>query len=268
MKKVIFWGISLFIIFFVFPVRIEASSQQAYKDYLYQFDQYRTILNDFKIARSEYLKFNTLVAQTTALEKTKKMLESRDKLLRSYLLFLNEKLNESTGMTPSSKSLYQSLIQNEVTFLQQHTSLIGSIGSIPDADNVSKQLGSHYNILQSNIRQTIIALSVGDLARADTQYAQILVQISLLMQTYRTSYSPQQQSTIDRWLIQIQNKRSLYQQKIDTIMSENSLLKTSSLDELDALFVKMQKELDEAKQYLSEGSSYLGELMQAIRYRN
>jgi ABC-type transport system involved in cytochrome bd biosynthesis fused ATPase/permease subunit len=77
------------------PTTVWASSTSAYQEYLQEFDKYRTVLNDFKVARSEYLKFKTLTSQQSALEKTKQMLADRSQLLRSYLQFLNEKLNES-----------------------------------------------------------------------------------------------------------------------------------------------------------------------------
>ncbi len=140
------------------PNQIFASSQTAYKDYLYQFDQYRTKQNNFKVARTEYLKYKTLLSETTALDTAKTMLAQQDQLLRSYLLFLNEKLNENTGLSSSEKNLYQTLIRNEVTFLETHTALIPSIGSLADAVSVAKQLESHYLVLSAYIRQTIIAL--------------------------------------------------------------------------------------------------------------
>src|SRR3990167_2153444 len=140
---------------FLLSSHISASSQQAHTDYLYQYDVYRQSYNDFKVAKNEYEKFKSLVSQTDALEQTKKMLAQRDVLLRSYLLLLNEKLNENKGLDGSDKTLYQTLIQNEVKFLESHANLIPAIGSIDDTVDVSKQLESHYNILQTSIRQTI-----------------------------------------------------------------------------------------------------------------
>ena len=75
--------------FFLFPVtKVNASSTQAYQDYLYQFDQYRSAYNNFSTAKSEYLKYKTLLSETTALDTTETMMTKRTQLLTSYLKFL------------------------------------------------------------------------------------------------------------------------------------------------------------------------------------
>src|SRR3972149_4862635 len=87
------------IVFLILLVpHVFASSQQAYQDYLFQFDIYRQKYSEFTVSKNEYLKSKTLTSQTTALEKTIAMLSFRDLLLRAYLLLLNEKLNEDRGL--------------------------------------------------------------------------------------------------------------------------------------------------------------------------
>lgn len=248
--------------------RVFAASATAYKDYLFQFDGYRTKLNNFKVARTEYLKYKTLLSETTALDTVKSMLAQRDQLLRSYLLFLNEKLNENTGLSSSDRQLYQTLIQNEVTFLETHTQLIPSIGSLTDAMNISKQLESHYLVLEISIRQTIIALGLGDLMKLNTQFTASFTSLRNLAQTNAGSITPEKQSTIERWLLQISNKQQLFQQKTEQITIANSQIKGNSEQEMDMLFVRVQKNLAEAKQYLIEGTSYMQELINLLRYQN
>jgi len=254
---------------FILPKgQVFASSQTAYKDYLYQFDQYRTKQNNFKVARTEYLKYKTLLSETTALDTTKSMLTQQDQLLRSYLLFLNEKLNENTGLSPTDKNLYQTLIRNEVTFLETHTALIPSIGSLADAVSVAKQLESHYLILSASIRQTIIALGQGDLLKLNSEFTLTQTTLKSLAKTPNANFTPEKQSTVDRWLLQISNKQSLFQQKMDQITTANSQIKGANQQEMDAVFAGVQKNLGEAKQYLQEGNAYMKELMNLIRYQN
>ncbi|MBI5449556.1 hypothetical protein HY948_04560 [Candidatus Gottesmanbacteria bacterium] len=262
----------IFIAFLALPLLLalpaHATSQQAYQDYLYQFDLYRQTNTDFQVAKNEYLKFKSLTSQATALIKTKTMLAQRNELLRAYLFLLNEKLNEDRGLAGTEKQLYQTLIANEVTFLDAHKDRMSSIGSIDDTVTVSRELESHYMILYASMRQTVIGIMMGDLAvltqRFDTAHsaAQSLVNIS------RGTFTPQKQATLDRWLLQIANKRSLYQQKIETIRSTNNQLKGNYQEEIDRNFQTMQKDAAEAKQYLSEGTSNLMELMNAVRYQD
>lgn len=252
---------------FSFPGLVFASSETAYKDYLYQFDQYRTKQNNFKIARTEYLKYKTLLAETTALDTVKAMLSQRDQLLRSYLLLLNEKLNENTGLSSTDKQLYQTQIQNEVRFLETHAHLVPSIGALADATNVSKQLESHYLVLEISIRQTIIALGQGDLLKLNKQYADLFNSLRELAKANAPKSTPQKQGTIDRWLLQINNKQSLFQQKMEQITVANGQIRGNSEQEMDELFVGVQKNLGEAKQYLIEGTSYMQELITLMKYQ-
>ena len=225
---------TIILFLFLIPSAVWASSQSAYQEYLIEFDKYRAVLNEFKVARSEYLKFKTLTSQQTALDKTKQMLSQRSQLLRAYLQFLNEKLNESASMDASTKSLYQTLIANEVKFLNNHTGLMSSIGSLSDAESVSQQLSSHYTGLESSIYQTIVGLKMAELTAIDAQYADAFTKSYALIQDSKSSYTPEKQSILERWLLQIQNKRDLYKQKTDEITKENTV----------TIFLKMLKNLN------------------------
>lgn len=254
-------------IFLSLPLaKVRATSEQAYQDYIYQFDLYRQTYTDFSVAKNEYQKFKSLESQTNALTKTRLMLTQRDQLLRAYLLLLNEKLNENTGMGASEKLLYQTLIKNEVTFLENHVKLIPSVGSLEDATTVSKQLESHYMVLQKSMRQTIIGISLGNLAAIRKQFDEVTNLSQALVNFSRGSFTPEKQTTIDRWLLQITNKKSLYQQKIDSITSENSSWESSSIDEMNRKFVSLQQKTSSAWQELLEGSGFLTELVNTLRY--
>lgn len=262
---------SLFIILVLFILLVpfaQADSERAYQDYLYQFDLYRQKNSEFTVAKNEYEKFKSLTSQTTALEKTTAMLSQRDLLIRAYLLLLNEKLNEDRGLNLTDKSTYQMLIGNEVTFLDGHSKLVTSIGSLEDANNVSRDLESHNAVLQASIRQTITGISLGTLAVLSRQFDTVFADAKAIISNNRGMFVPQKQATIDRWILQIQNVRSLYQQKIDTITRQNSQLKGTSIDSQDDLFRTMKNDLGQARQYLSEGSSFIGELLASLRFQN
>lgn len=262
------------LVLFTFPLfaqcvagSVLATSQQAYQDYLYQFGVYRQRYTDFKVAKNEYEKFHSLASQTTALEKTKILLAQRDQLLRSYLLVLNEKLNEDRGLSPTEKQLYQTLIRNEITFLEKHAALIPSIGSIEDAQEVSDELTSHSKVLQTSIRQILVGVSLGQLATLHQQYDVVLGHAQTLVATYGTVFPNQKQADLNRWLLYITNKRQLYQQKIDAISQASSQLSPNDANDLDRRFTEFIQGAAEARQYLAEGASYMNELVTALKYR-
>lgn len=249
----------LVLFFFVLPqTSVRADSLKAYQDYLFQSDQYRRALSEFTIAKNEYEKFKSLTSETDALEKTKLMLSSRDRFLRSYLLLLIEKLIENPGVGSSTRALYISLLGNEVAFLEGHSALVPSIASLSDAQTVSQKLESHYNVLQVSMYQTITALTLGNLNSLALSYDAVVSQAQKL--------ALGKGATTNRWLLQIQNKRSLYQQKVDTITRKNNSLPGSDQNELSRQSIEIGEEAAGAKQYLVEGTSYLKELVTALKY--
>lgn len=268
MKRFFSFLLVLFVPLVLLVPSAKASSERSYRDYLYQFDLYRQKYSDFTIAKNEYEKFGSLTSQTTALTNTSAMLAQRDQLLRAYLLLLNEKLNEDRGLPDTQKATYWALTGSEISFLDQHSTLVQSIGSLEDANDVSGDLESHYAVLGASIRQTVIGISLGQLAVLTRQYDTALADARALLTVNRGTFSPQKQATIDRWILQITNTRSLYQQKIDSINTKNAQLKASSIESLDDLFGDLKRELGQAKQYLMEGNRFIGELIEALRYQN
>lgn len=253
---------------FFLAARVFASSSQAYQDYLYQFDQYRQKSTDFSVAKNEYEKFGTLTSQTTAFQKTVDVLSQRDNLLRAYLLLLNEKLNESPGAASTDRNLYLSLVRNEVTFLESHRKLVDAIGSLDDAKTASGNLESHYNALSASIRQTIAGIALDGLLRLASQFDQSLSDSKVLIVTNHGLFTPEKQSTLDRWVLQITNTRSLAQQKIDDAKGKSLLLSSLNPDQQNDLFSDIKKNLAQGKQYLLDGSSNLRELVEAMRYQD
>ena len=193
---------------------ILASSESAYKDYLFQYDQYRLKLNNFHVARTEYLTYKTLLAETTALDTARAMMVQRDDLLRSYILLLNEKINENNGMSDTDRKLYQTIIKNESSYIQTHKTHMTSVGSLSDAEKISIDLQTHYPILNTSVHQILIALSLADLSRMNKQFVSLQEIFRSSIQSNRSYLTPEKQTISDRWMIQISNKQNLYQQKV------------------------------------------------------
>ncbi len=247
----------------LFAPHIKASSKQAYQDYLYQYDVYRQTYADFDVAKTEYQKFKSLGSQTDALAKTKAMLIQRDSLLRAYLLVLVEKLNEDRGLSPTERNDYQTILTNEVRFLDKHARLVPEINSLGDADTISRQLGDRYNILATTLRRTIIAISLGQLTFLSGEYDATVLKAKTAVSENRSIWDAGKRSTLDRWLLQISNKRILTQQKIDAIRKVNASL-SGDLSELDRSFTELTLDISEAKQYLFEGTGFLKELLRNL----
>lgn len=245
-----------------------ATSERAYQDYLYQFDVYRQRYSEFQIAKNEYLKFKTLTSQAAAVEKTRLMLAQRAQFLRAYLLLLKEKINETPTMAGPERQTYLTLIDNEVSFLDNHSLLVPSVSSVEDATRVSGDLENHYIILHRAIRQTIIGISLAQLTGMSQDYDIALTNSRNLLSANPGSFTLEKQATIDRWVLQITNKRTLFQKKYDLIVSTNNSLNSNDINELNQKFAEMLKFVSEARQELLDGSSYMKELINTLRYQD
>lgn len=230
------------------------------------FGQYRSMFNDFRVALNQYHQFNSLESQQDALDKAKRAIAQRDTVVRTYLLFLNEKITENPGMISTERQLYRDIITNEIAFLDQHSTIVQSISSIEDAEKSSEEFVKQYNSLQSAMRQTIVALELGYLNYFAQQFEAAAVQGQFLIGINRASATPAKQAAFDRWLLEISNKRTLYQQKANTIRAASFKL-TGDQQEQSQKFNQIQSELLQARQYIIEGVGYLGELAKALKYQ-
>ncbi len=249
------------------PIRsIYAASQTAYQDYVFQFDQYRQLFNNFRIALGQYQQFNSLESQQDALDKAKLAIGQRDVVGRTYLLYLNEKLTENPGLLTSETALNRTLITNEIGYLDGHSTLVQSISSMDDVEKSSQDFTKHYPLMIAGIRQTIIAIQLGYLNYFATQFDQAAKEAQTLIGISRAQVTPAKQAALDRWLLEISNKRNLYQQKSTAIHTAAFKLSGDDMEQTRK-FATIQSDLATARQYIVEGTSFLNELGNALKYQ-
>lgn len=260
--------IHIFVFILIVPTHvIYASSQQAYRDYIYQYDQYRQTVNEYKSARSRYLKYKTLVSQTDALDKTKHMLSQRDELLLAYISLLSEKISENRGLPASEKEVHLLSLIGSTHFLETNKRKIPMLGDLDDATTVSADFEAQYSSMDILFRTILVKLGIGTLDSISEQYHTTYQTLQSFQESNRQFLSPEKQSIFERWLIQINNKQNLYKQKIDEIHKTTETRNGKTTEYLSG-FNDIYKSLAIANTYLSEGISYMQELMTAVKYDN
>lgn len=250
--------------FFFVPV-VTASSQQAYQDYQYQFDLYRSRLSDYQIAIDQYNQFKSLAAQQDALDKVKLFIAQRDMVGKTYFLFLNEKLNENPGLTSADKAVYRAILTNQIAFLDQNAVQSPSIASLDDAKQISGKFETNYETMQSAYRQIISSIQLGYLNYFAARFESSAVHAQALINASRKNITPEKQTVLDRWLLALSNKRSLYQQKANAIRTLVAKI-TGDVQQQDRLFNQVQNNIYAARQDIVEAVSYLKEIEIALTY--
>lgn len=148
---------------------------------MYQYDQYRQIVNEYKSARSRYLKYKTLASQTDALDKTKQMLSQRDELLLAYISLLKEKISENRGLPAAEKEVSLSSLIGSTQFLETNKRKIPMLSNLDDATTLSADFEAQYSSKVSFVLILIIGLCVGGgiiAMKSFTKHASILSRIT------------------------------------------------------------------------------------------
>lgn len=244
---------------------VEASSSTAYQDYLFQFDKYRTTFAVYQVALGEFKKYTSLASEQDALDKAKILIAQRNLVARTYLLFLTNALSENPSMPTTDLNLYQSIITNEIAFLDKESTQAPSLSSLTDVEKTSQEFIKHYPILQSGFRQVIIATQLGYLRYFAKKFDSLAAEAQMIITANRSILSDTKRSTLDRWILALSNKRSLYQQKVDGVRT-GALQLTGDVADQDRKFTILLQNLSEAKQYLLEGSSFFTEIETALMY--
>ncbi len=263
MRKLLSAVLLLLVMLLVSKVPVYASSAQAYQDFQYQFDLYRTSLSNYVTARNQYKQFNTLESSQDTLDKVKVYIAQRNQVAKAYFLFLNEKISEDPGLISTDLNLYRGLITNQVGFLDQNTA--APIGSLDDATKTSTAFIKNYLPMQMGYRQIIVGLELGYLSFFATKFDAAAATAQNLITASHGYASPEKQATLDRWLIALSNKHSLYQEQDKAIRKAMTSIK-GDIQEQDRQLASVQKLIVSARQNLVEGTSYLGEVETALQY--
>ena len=245
---------------------INASSNQAYQDYLFQYDTYRTINAEFQTARNEYETFQSLSSETAALHTVKTMMNQRAILLRTYIFLLKEKLYENQGLSKNEISSYVATLDSELNFLDSQKNEALSVNSIQGAIDVSKKLENHNIQFQITIDRTRIGLALGNLSVLSRTQDNAVSYAQKFLTDHKYAYPKESYDKISRWTEKIVQSRESFIQSYDVLRQKNNSLNPTDIQTLTDLHNSLLKDIESARSLLIQFSSYLVELKNALKY--
>lgn len=246
-------------------MNVSASSEQAYRDYQFQYDMYRQRINDYRIALTQYQQYGSLASQQDAIDKVKLLLAQRAHAAKTYFLFLNEKLNENPGLLTTDVSYHRTTIANQIRYMEEYAVLAPSVASLEDATRISEPFVKNYEAMQASYRQIVATLELGYLNYFAKRFDSIALHAQSLVAASRGDSTPQKQAILDRWLLSLTNKHTLFEQKAAAIRAGIPKI-TGDIQQQDRLFLELQTTIGAARQDLVEASSYLKEIETALTY--
>ena len=258
MMKRIFSGLFLLTTFYLLlSTYSRADFDRSYQDYLSQYNQYRRALSNYQTARNRYLTYQTLTSLSEALDNTKVFLETRDQTMILYLKLLLEKNPDEN---------YRKLLNEDLTFYQNHLNTISSVGNLPDVVSVSDKAKEHFSQTETLSRQTIINIVLNKLKNINA--SQNKIELGFEEKINFLKNQGKNVTTLERWTLSFKGKQQLVNQKIEEIQVLSDKLQPKSSDQLSKDFSKVQTVIYDANQYLKEGTSFLVEINQELKYGN
>lgn len=253
------------LIFFAFtsPVRADLKS-----DYAASLSDYNSSLTEYKIAKSTYETYRTLSSLTKVLEKSKTFLEKRDALVIKHFELLQAKIDEMEFNGTQNKDALKEIIVGEITFFDNHRTLIPAISTVKDVNTVAKKAEDEITLANVKSKQILGNILVAKVNALRTPYNELFQQIQDEVTSLKTR-GIRPQSSIDkleRWLVEVNNKR--------TLAENNALQNINDLDKLNARSGQdVEKKFDEIRiniiqgyLYLKEGTNFMEEILNEIKY--
>lgn len=227
-----------------------ADYQTAKNDYTYQYSLYREKIDSYQVAKSTYQTYRTLTAQNDAIVALRVAVQSRDRVISTYYNLLQEKLNETPGISPEYRSTFSSIKESEKSWLATHQKKIDAAATLEDLNAAAAEFETHYPQFDRETKQTIGTILLTKEANLKKETDQNIDALNAQLILMRQS--GEKTDLWDRGLITVKNKLDLYDQKIAQTKDEN--IETYKRTQL----------LVQANQYLREAVSYLLEIIKSV----
>lgn len=221
----------VFILFFFLAKPVSADYQQAYNDYTYQYSQYRRAHDDYQVAKSSYAAYQTLNAQTNAINKLRAVLQTRDSLISSYYDLLFEK---SAGKI--------SLAQKD--WLAEHQRKLAAAASLEDLNSAAGEFESRYPQIDAETKQAVGIILLAKEKVLTDQWTKLADDTSVKMKAIPDT------GIGERGVIAARDKFALGIKKLTGLKWETLL--------------SDQQKLSEANQYFREATDYLLEVVKSV----
>lgn len=271
-KKIGYWLLIVFALFLVSISRVysqgpsETDFDRAFKDYSQKLENYNNKHAAYVLARSNYLKFDTLQSKTDAQNATMALLEARDDVLLSYLASLKLKLDEESQDDSRIADL-RLKIDEEVSWLNDHKSKLSSAGTLEDLVSDSDEEKARYQLTtQSLFYEILTNITYGKVISFRNRESDLL---SVLKDRFNQIKEEQKFGTtklqlIDRWLFESEGRLTRANDKLEEADQAISTA-LEKKNNFSGVYEGAAQILGQSQQYLKEGSSFMKEVIREIK---
>ena len=168
---------------------------------------YRKVLEEFKLAREEYLKWKTLASRDSAVEKSQKLLSEVAEALSSYFSLLKASVESQSEFNPAVKELSLSLLNARLDFLSSFRSKILEIDSLGRLEEESLELEEDYKRGELEADFVKSALKMAKLGEVTSEVETLSLQVRQMVEEDKDY--PQRERILGDWVFKISGKLEL-----------------------------------------------------------
>jgi hypothetical protein len=243
---------------------------KAVQNYLESVDVYKKEHADYVLARSQYLRFETLSSQNAAFEETKQMLTARDQVIISYLIALKEKVLASPGLEETMVTETVAKIDQEIGWFSDHQTKVPSAGNLEDLVEDSELAMKRYELATPIFYEGLSVPSYGLVTdyeeRLENLHTGLKAKFEEISTEEREEYqlSSRKSQLIEKWLLESQLRFVRSEEKrieVLTLINELASVKRVRSKNYDDVILT----LSESRQHLKESINFMNEILREIK---
>lgn len=274
-KHLQFLLISIFLLLaFFWPAvsysQTSSTFDSAYQEYSLGIEGYNKAHGEYVLARSQYIKFQTLTSKNNAKDATLVMLQTRDEVLITYIKTLKEKLKDTKGIPDATREASLVRLDNEMNWFTDHKDKLTSAGSLEDLVADSDEASKKYETMDPLIYEILTIIASGKINgfrdRLNDNFTQVREKVNNIREEEDDKYkfSTRKLEVIDRWIFETENRITRSQEK--QAESEVFVEQLAGLDKKGSTqYGKAVAKLGESQQYLREASLFVREIIREIK---
>lgn len=264
-RLLVFLFVFILLLFYSFTL---ARSQNfdfntAYNNYLAIYNQYRSAHEEYVTASQAYLNYQTLTSKTEAFNKTLKMLELRDEVIKTYLTAIRLKLAETTKIANYDQNVLYLKLDSEIAWYAKHRDSLPSAGNLEDLISSSAEAQRKYQETEIFIYPVLGAILGGKETGLRNKINQNIEVIKTKLAEIKQK-GDKNTTTAERWLLEAENRLTRSSQKQISAQKTLSQMRTYDSDK-ERTYSQAQSTLEESHQYLKEANSNLRELVTEVK---
>ncbi len=261
-----------FLFLFIYPSPITHHSspikpvfaQRQMDDYLYQYEKYRNIHQEYLQAREKYLKYQTLTSRDELIQAGQDFLYARSIVIRTYLQALEFDLKKAPNVVAEQKTELVLSLDEEIDWLLQNEDQIKELDNptLDDLLEISLRIERREVTFNKLAYLTLSNIVLGKMRLLQTE----ALAINSLLNDEIIKSENGDLATLNQWLETAKNITFQSQKQIETAESYLSLMNSKAKKKEGILetYGKIKAELEQARSVLLGGIDYQREILREV----